>query len=331
MKLPPELICLEHSLPLMANNGAIKNSSTLTCPRGCGVPVVKGIPRFVDSANYASAFGLQWNTFRKTQLDSYTGTTISRDRLSRCLGGSLDIVHGKTVLEVGCGAGRFTELILAAGARVFACDLSNAVEANYENLGDSPNYFVCQADLRHLPVQPHLFDFVLCLGVIQHTPSPEETIGALARYVKPGGMLVVDHYTYGTAKNQMQKRLRRFLLRLSPRLAKSISVTLSRALLLLHKISWSEKRGRWRLRGPLQKYSPLADYHAAYPQLGTKLLGEWALLDTHDMVTDIYKHERNVEEITNCLAGCGLTELEVYYAGNGVEARARMPVGNSRG
>ena len=57
-------------------------------------------------------------------------------------------MRGKNVLEVGCGAGRFTEVMLAAGARVFACDLSSAVEANYANCNSWPEYFVCQADAR---------------------------------------------------------------------------------------------------------------------------------------------------------------------------------------
>ena len=39
--------------------------------------IINGIPRFVDNMNYAYAFGLQWNTFVKTQLDSHTGTSIT--------------------------------------------------------------------------------------------------------------------------------------------------------------------------------------------------------------------------------------------------------------
>ena len=35
--------------------------------------IVNSIPRFVPSDNYAEAFGLQWNTYKKTQLDSFTG------------------------------------------------------------------------------------------------------------------------------------------------------------------------------------------------------------------------------------------------------------------
>ena len=332
MELPSELRCEAHARPFGAGGARrVEEASELACPEGCRVPVVQGIPRFVEASNYAAAFGWQWKKFRRTQLDSHTGTTISRDRLARCLGGSLDVLRGKTVLEVGCGAGRFTELMLGAGARVVACDLSLAVEANYENCHrEGGGYFVCQADVRRLPFTPASFDFVVCLGVVQHTPDPDETIASLARQVRPGGMLVIDHYTYATPKNRVQTLLRRFLISLPPRVATPIALAVTRALLPLHKISWSEKRGRWRLRGPLRKYSPLADYAFDYPQLGERLLAEWSVLDTHDMVTDHYKHLRGVEEIRATLESCGLEDLEVYYGGNGVEARARAPRAGGR-
>lgn len=323
MQLPPQLCCLKHSQPLTADS--VDSPPALRCPAGCSVPVVRDIPRFVDSSNYASGFGLQWNTFRKTQLDSYTGTTISRDRLARCFGGSLDVVRDKEVLEVGCGAGRFTELMLAARARVFTCDLSQAVEANYENCHGSPNYFVCQADARQLPVVPHSFDFVLCIGVIQHTPSPEETISALALQVKPGGMLIIDHYSHSYVQNFLQQNLRRLLIRLPARIAKPLTLGLARTLLPLHRFTWKNRRGLWRLRAPLLRHSPFIDYHDHFPQLGDQLISEWSLLDTHDALTDYYKHLRTREEIEACLRSCGLTDLEVSYGGNGIEARARKP------
>ena len=36
------------------------------------------------------------------------------------------------ICEVGCGAGRFTEIMLEAGAEIVSIDLSDAVEANYQ-------------------------------------------------------------------------------------------------------------------------------------------------------------------------------------------------------
>jgi SAM-dependent methyltransferase len=331
MHLPPELRCSDHLQPFVSDKGEewiSENSSALICPLDCRVPVVNGIPRFVDSANYTSSFGLQWKTFQKTQLDSYTGTTISRDRLTRCLGGSLEIVHGKSVLEAGCGAGRFTEVLLSAGARVFACDLSKAVEANYDNCKRSSNYFVCQADILKLPVPPEQFDIVVCIGVIQHTPNPEETMTVLCSYVKPSGLLVIDHYTRGShTTTPLRRLLRPFLLQRSESFSMRFCEMLVTVLWPIHKIVWKMRGipGVGRVRSKFLHYSPVADYHDAYYQLEAKLLYEWAILDTYDALTDYYKHLRSAEEIKSRLHQCGMVDIEAVYAGNGVEARARKP------
>src|SRR4051812_4456113 len=76
-------------------------------------PIVDSVPRFVPQDNYADNFGFQWNRFRKTQLDSHSGKTISADRFVRSTGWTRADLQGKTVLDVGCGAGRFTEVALA--------------------------------------------------------------------------------------------------------------------------------------------------------------------------------------------------------------------------
>ena len=316
MNLPAQLRCSAHQQPLT------EASSELTCANGCTIPIVNNIPRFVSTENYADAFGRQWNKFRKTQLDSHTGTTISKDRLQRCVGGSLDVINGKSVLEVGCGAGRFTEVMLKAGARVFACDLSAAVEANYENCRElSPDYFVCQADALKLPVALGSFDFVVCLGVIQHTPSPEQTIAALARYVRPGGTLAIDHYPPDYPLTRSRAITRKLLLKLPPRAAHQLALTLARVLVPIHRLTWNNRRGVWRARRWLAKHSPLVDYYGVF-SIEPDLLAEWAILDTHDTLTDYYKHLRSEAQIEQSLRACGFSRVQVWRGGNGVEARA---------
>jgi SAM-dependent methyltransferase len=331
MHIMTQLRCPIHMEPLSSSRPHQEKghgSNLLICPRGCQFPYVHDIPRFVDSKNYADAFGKQWDAFRKTQLDSYTGTNISRERLERCLGRSLDTVRGRDVLEGGCGAGRFTEILLMAGARVFACDLSEAVEANQENCGTYQNYFVCQADISRLPISREQFDIVICLGVIQHTPSPEETIEALCSHVKPGGLLVIDHYTKEYPLSLSRRALRSFLLKRSERFGMSFCLTLVGVLWPAHQLLWRLRglRGFNKTRKYFLGYSPLVDYHDAYPKLGPQLLREWAILDTHDTLTDVYKHLRSKEEIEKHLKQCGMTDIEVTYGGNGVEARALKPV-----
>ena len=62
--------------------------------------------------SYHDNWGLQWTKFNKLQLDSYNGSTESEDRLlEQCeLKGSE--FKNKTVLEIGAGNGRFTEVLL---------------------------------------------------------------------------------------------------------------------------------------------------------------------------------------------------------------------------
>ncbi|HEV3311593.1 MAG TPA: methyltransferase domain-containing protein, partial [Chloroflexota bacterium] len=151
-------------------------------------PMVDGIPRFVPSEAYTASFGVQWNAHVETQLDSHTGRNISRERLTRCLGGPVEALSERTVLEAGCGAGRFTELLVGAGALVHSIDMSAAVDANHRNIGDVPNHVLAQADLLKPPFPRESFDVVLCLGVLQHTPSTRLSLESLWCFVKPGGM-----------------------------------------------------------------------------------------------------------------------------------------------
>ena len=97
-------------------------------------PIINSVPRFVPEENYASNFGYQWNIFRKTQLDSHSELSISRDRFLRFSGWAPESLKGKRVLDVGCGSGRFTEIALSCAANVVAVDYSTAVNACKENL-----------------------------------------------------------------------------------------------------------------------------------------------------------------------------------------------------
>lgn len=335
MRLPAELRCPRHRQPLEPKGAASPGAAPeLRCAAGCAFPVRDGIPRFVESSGYAGAFGVQWNAFRRTQLDSHTGTTISRDRLSRCLGGSLDGVRGKDVLETGCGAGRFTEVLLGAGARVFACDLSSAVVANFVNCAASPDYFVCQADVLSLPFARASFDVVVALGMIQHTPSPERTIAALAEMPRPGGLLVIDHYAplpnpglrlLGAITPR--HLLRQLFLRLPPQAALRAAAGVTRALLPLHRALWRPGRAARIARAVWRRLSPVHDYYDRLPGLSRALLEEWAFLDTHDALTDRYKHLRTPTQVAAALTAAGLEVEHCGRGGNGVEARARRPLG----
>jgi SAM-dependent methyltransferase len=164
---------------------------------GCGArfPILRGIPRFVGSDAYARSFSFEWNRHRKTQLDSAT-TRESEDTFREKTGLSPEQVAGRFVLDVGCGMGRFADVVSRWGGQVVGIDLSLAVEAAQANLGGRENVRILQADLFHLPFRPGTFDIVYSLGVLHHTPDCEKAFRQIAPLVRPGGRLCV--WVYGT-------------------------------------------------------------------------------------------------------------------------------------
>lgn len=302
----------------------VVDSQRACCEHGHAYGVKNGIARFVADSGYAEHFGLQWNVYTCTQLDSHTGKTITRDRLRRALGEELwNSLAGKKVLECGCGAGRFTEVLLAAGAQVTSIDLSSAVDANARNFPMDELHRIAQADIMALPLPPQSFDVVLCLGVIQHTPSPEATIAQLYKFVAPGGTLAIDHYTHTLRwYTTLSPLYRQVLRRLPPAASLAITRRLVDIFLPLHKAV----RGRRILRALLARISPVVSYYNTYPELDEDLQREWALLDTHDSLTDWYKHLRSARSIRRTLKTLGLDDVWCERGGNGIEARGTRPL-----
>lgn len=292
-------------------------------------PIVDGIPRFVDPENYASDFGAQWNRFPRTQLDSYSKINLSRRRLEQCLREDLSALSGKTVLEAGSGAGRFTEILVKTGATLHSFDFSSAVDANKANNGANANLLLVQADIRHIPFPPHSYDYVICIGVLQHTPSPEQSVESLWSMVKPGGRMVIDHYRWRlrfilpTPFGSAESVYRWVTLRLPASRRARFVDAVTRFWFPLH----------WRFRHSLfaqrviRRFSPVHFYYPDIALAGEEQFLEWALLDTHDAQTDVYKHLRSREQIRKLLQRLGAEEIDVRVGGNGVEATCTKPMG----
>jgi len=310
--------CPLHQIPLNDQGEA------LICPNGDSFRRIDEIPRFVAPTSYADAFGAQWKRYRLTQLDSYTGLSITRDRARRCLGEVLwNDLSDKHVLEVGCGAGRFTEILLERGAFVTSIDLSAAVEANQENFQQNEKHRIGQADAAKLPFAPGQYDVVFCLGVIQHTPSPEDTIRCLYRQLKPGGVLVFDHYTFtlSNCTKIIEPLLRRFLMRLEPENGIRWTEKLVKIFLPLHRLV----RGFLPAQYLVSRISPVRVYYHHYPGLTEELQREWAKLDTHDALTSWYRHWRTRGQLHRLLTSLGTQDIHCSRGGNGIEVRARRP------
>ena len=170
----------------------IENQDFILSKNNSQFEVKNGIPRFVDKDNYSeSSFGFQWNTFFNTQLDSYSKTSVSKDRFYLATNWNKNDLKDKLILDVGCGMGRFAEIALESGAIVVCVDYSSAIDACKRNLEHYENAYFIQGDIYNLPFKKEIFDYIYSLGVLQHTPNPEKALKSLYPFLKQGGGFVL--------------------------------------------------------------------------------------------------------------------------------------------
>jgi SAM-dependent methyltransferase len=317
-----QLLHIEDSLgaPLSASTDELTDGWLVSQDGVHRYPLRGGIPRFVPSSNYADNFGMQWNKFSRTQLDSHSGHPITAERFWAATGWNPSDLKDRWVLDVGCGSGRFAEVALAAGAHVVALDYSSAVDAAAANLRDHNRLYVVQGDIYALPLVPASFDFAYSLGVLQHTPDVERAFMALPSMVKPGGGLVVDFYRKSWRSALLPKYWLRPITKRSPK-SKLFGV-LERLVPVMLPIS-NACAAVPLLGGRLRRLVPVANYTGMLP-LSKQQIHEWALLDTFDWLSPAYDNPQTPKTVGLWLQAAGLKEIEVLHAGHLV-GRGRLP------
>ena len=153
--------------------------------------------------DYATNFGLQWNKFTLTQYDSFTKLPLTKNRLSNSSEWKIEEMKDKLVVELGSGAGRFTEILLSGNSYVVSIEMSDAIYANSSNNISNKIIFV-KSSLLNLEILNNLFDYVFCYGVAQHTPNILSTYMACYNFGKKGSKISIDHYSkffFPTAKS----------------------------------------------------------------------------------------------------------------------------------
>jgi 2-polyprenyl-6-hydroxyphenyl methylase/3-demethylubiquinone-9 3-methyltransferase len=99
-------------------------------------------------------------------------------------------MEGKAVLDVGCGGGILSESMAGLGAHVTGIDLGDkALKVAKLHLLESGR----KVTYRKIAVealakeQPHHYDVVTCMEMLEHVPSPQSIVHACSQLVKPGG------------------------------------------------------------------------------------------------------------------------------------------------
>jgi SAM-dependent methyltransferase len=142
-----------------------------------------------DQSRTISAYSLQWNRFRIVRPEEDRATFRNRTGLSPA-----DLA-GASVLDGGCGMGRYLRVAAEGGPRLLVgMDLSEAVRASRDLTRGLPGVAVVRGDLLRPPFAPGGFDHIYSLGVLDHTPDPRAAFLSLATLLKPGGRIVVWVY-----------------------------------------------------------------------------------------------------------------------------------------
>lgn len=111
----------------------------------------------------------------------------------------LEDLKGKSVLEIGPGAGGHSALFAVHGAHVTSVDVTpqraQATQRKFDLLGEkAAGCRAMQGDAENLPFADDSFDIVYSNGVLHHTNDTERAIGETYRVLKPGGRAVIMLY-----------------------------------------------------------------------------------------------------------------------------------------
>jgi 2-polyprenyl-3-methyl-5-hydroxy-6-metoxy-1,4-benzoquinol methylase/uncharacterized protein YbaR (Trm112 family) len=268
-------------------------------------PIIDAIPRFVPRDNYAASFGYQWNRFRSEQIDSINGTGLSAARFYAETGWTKEWLKGRRILDAGCGAGRFLDVAADSEAEVFALDISSAIDAARANLSDHKNVHFVQASIYQPPFQNNVFDGCYCIGVVQHTPDPQQAMRTLPRLLRAGGRIAVTAYERKPWTMLYSKYLLRSLTR---RMDKQKLLSTIKAIMPV-LFPLTEVLFRVPVVGRFFMFSiPIANY-VQEPGLTKQQRYDWAVLDTFDMLSPQYDQPRTQSEVEEALRDAGIINL----------------------
>jgi len=141
-------------------------------------------------ADTVRSFGEEW-----TKFDRFDDAEIRRigdeyfDLVDETMLGP-----DSTVLDLGCGTGRWTRYLAERVGTIEAVDPSDAVFAARRMTAEFSNVRVTRASLDGLPFHDGAFDFVVCLGALHHMPDTAAALERAVRALRPGGWILLYLY-----------------------------------------------------------------------------------------------------------------------------------------
>ncbi len=257
-------------------------------------PVVNYIPRFVKTDKYVGNFSFEWTVHNRTQLDSANGTRESRDTFIEKTGFVLEQFKSKVVLDIGCGMGRFLEIVQPQAAEVVGVDLSLAVDSAYNNLKQYENVHIVQGDIFALPFKENNFDYIYSIGVLHHTPDTKQAFLKLPGLLQKGGTIAIWVYSDETKYLHSRNRWGDFYRLFSVYLPKKLLWCLCHAAIPFYYLKKVPKLGTL-----LDRTIPMSNHPDP----------SWRVLDTYDWFSPKYQWKHTYAEVNEWFQEAGLTEI----------------------
>lgn len=123
----------------------------------------------------------------------------------------------KTILEAGCGTGRWISLLEEVSKKIFGLDYSFDMMKIPKT--DKSNLKLVNADAVHIPFKDNFFDLIFCVNAIHHFPDKEKFISECKRTLTLSGTIAVfgvdphidkDWYVYNYFDSVYENDLKRF-------------------------------------------------------------------------------------------------------------------------
>ncbi len=138
------------------------------------------------AARYEVTHGEIYNPIEQARLNSKLRLAISEMKTNG---------NPKQALDFGCGAGNLTNHLLDLGLTVVSSDISpvflELIKSRFGSTGRSETKLLNGADLADMPNET--FDMAATFSVLHHIPDYLEAVKEMARILKPGGILYLDH------------------------------------------------------------------------------------------------------------------------------------------
>lgn len=150
---------------------------------GTSLPI-KNLTTRQETAKSTDELQRSYNRLYQEWLGSYHNIDLYQQIL-----GQLGVSSGK-LLDIACGLGDLLALARSRGASPYGIDISRVALEKAKQA--HPYIFLVEGDGEYLPWPDNFFDYITCIGSLEHFIHPEKGAQEIARVLKPTGLAAIN-------------------------------------------------------------------------------------------------------------------------------------------